>query len=214
MPLLDISDVFGTVEYQPENFLLEFIRHFEIPVHLAAFALQPIVMWIKTSMKKKTLLIWCRTGEVQVRYEFKGIFVLPKRACGNTACRVHVSIQRKASATSQMLRFCSQAGILQVAEWQSPVASLHALYRRSAIQSRWRNTHNSNVRADENPHATVERRFQLGFSVSVWCAVLHDKLIGSFILESRFPREAHLRFLQEELHRLLVNVPLNKRGCM
>jgi len=71
------------------------------------------------------------------------------------------------------------------------------------------NTHNSHVWADENPHATVESNFQLRFSVNVWCAVLDDQLIGLLILEGRLTGEAYLRFLQEELPRLLEDVPLN-----
>ena len=66
--------------------------------------------------------------------------------------------------------------------------------------------------ADENPHATVESKFQLRFSGNVWCAVLDEQLIGSFILEGRLTREAYLRFLEEELPRFLEDVPLNKRG--
>ena len=76
------------------------------------------------------------------------------------------------------------------------------------------NTHNSHVWADENPHATVESNFQLRFSVNVWCAVLDDQLIGPLILEGRLTGEAYLRFLQEELPRLLEDVPLNKQGRM
>jgi len=66
----------------------------------------------------------------------------------------------------------------------------------------------------ENPYATVESNIQLHFSVSVWCAVLDDQLIGPFILEVRLTGEAYLRFLREELPRLLEDVPLNKRGRM
>ena len=76
------------------------------------------------------------------------------------------------------------------------------------------NAHNSHVWADENPHATVESNFQQRFSVNEWCAVLDDQLIGPFILEGRLTREAYLRFLQEELPRLLEDVPLNKQGRM
>jgi len=76
------------------------------------------------------------------------------------------------------------------------------------------NTHNSHVWADENPHATVESNFQQRFSVNVWCAVLDDQLIGPFILEGRLTGEMYLRLLQEELPRLLEDVPLNKRGRM
>ena len=60
----------------------------------------------------------------------------------------------------------------------------------------------------------MESNLQLHFSVNVWCAVLDDQLIGPFILESRLTGEAYLRFLQEELPRLLEDVPLNKRGRM
>ena len=74
------------------------------------------------------------------------------------------------------------------------------------------NTNNSHVWADENHHATVESNFQLRFSVNVWCAVLDDQLIGPFILETRLTGEAYLRFLQEELPRLLEDVPLNERS--
>ena len=74
------------------------------------------------------------------------------------------------------------------------------------------NTHISHVWADENPHATVERNFQLRFSVNVWFAFLDDQLIEPFILESRLTGGAYLRFLQVELPRLLEDVPLNKRG--
>ena len=43
-------------------------------------------------------------------------------------------------------------------------------------------------------------------------AVLDVQLIGPFILEVRLTGEAYLRFLQEEVPRLLDDVPLNKRG--
>jgi len=76
------------------------------------------------------------------------------------------------------------------------------------------NTHNPHVWADENPHATVERNFQLHVSVNVWCAVLDDQLIGPFVLEGRLTGEVYLRFLQEELPQLLEDVPLNKRGLI
>ena len=64
------------------------------------------------------------------------------------------------------------------------------------------NTHNSHVWADENPHASVESNFQR-FNVNVWCAVLDDELIGPFILEGRLARQTYVRFLQEELPRIL-----------
>ena len=110
---------------------------------------------------------------------------------------------------SQRLKFC---------KWLSGSRQLHRyiLFTDEAQFNRdgFNNTHNSHVWADENPHATVESNFQLRFSVNVWCAVLYDQLIGPFVLEGRLTGEAYLRFLHEELPRLLEDVSLNKRGRM
>jgi len=103
---------------------------------------------------------------------------------------------------------------LEFCKWLNDSCKLHryilftdeSQFNRDGVN----NTHNSHVWADEYPHATVESNFQLCFSVNVWCAVLDDQLIGPFILEARLTGEAYLRFLQEELHRLLEDVPLNK----
>ena len=65
------------------------------------------------------------------------------------------------------------------------------------------NTLNCHVWADENHHTTVESNFQLRFSVNVWFAVLDYQLIGPFILEGRLTGDAYLKFLQEELPRIL-----------
>ena len=82
MPQLNISNVFGTVEYQTEVCLLEFTRHCEIPVHFPAFALQPNVVLMKASMKRKALFRWYRTVHVRVREELQDVFVFPTRQCG------------------------------------------------------------------------------------------------------------------------------------
>ena len=58
---------------------------------------------------------------------------VPHMSVENTACRGHVSVPRAVSATSRTWRFSCEAELLQVAQWQSPVASLHHVYRRSAI---------------------------------------------------------------------------------
>ena len=125
----------------------------------------------------------------------------------NTACRGHVPIPRAASATSRIWQFC---------KWLNGNRQLHryilftdvAQFNRDGVTK----THNCHVWTDENPRATVESNFQLRFSVNVWCAVLDDQLIGPFFLEGRLTGEAYLRFLQEELPRILGDVPLNKRG--
>jgi len=76
---------------------------------------------------------------------------------------------------------------LEFCKWLNGSRQLHryilftdrAQFNRDGVN----NTHNSHVWADENPHTTVESNFQLCFSVTVWCAVLDDQLIGPFILE-------------------------------
>jgi hypothetical protein len=59
-------------------------------------------------------------------------------------------------------------------------------------------TYYSQLRGDENPHATVESNIQQHFSVNAWCAVLNVQLICPFILEGRLTGEVYLRFVQEE----------------
>lgn len=76
------------------------------------------------------------------------------------------------------------------------------------------NTHNCHVWSDENPHATVESNFQHKFSVNVWCGMVDGYLIGPFILENRLTGDNYLNFLQNELHGLLEDVPLNIRMQM
>jgi len=102
---------------------------------------------------------------------------------------------------------------LEFCKWLNGSHKLHrynlftdeAQFKRDSVN----NTHNSHVWADENHHATVESNFQLRLIVNVWCAVLDVQLIGPIILEGRLTGEVYLKFLQEELPRLLEDVPLN-----
>jgi len=107
---------------------------------------------------------------------------------------------------------------LELCKWLNGSCQLHryTLFTNEVQFNRdgLNNTHNSYVWANENPHATVESNFQLRFGGNVWCAGLDYQLIGPFILEGRLTGEAYLRFLQEELPRLLEDVPLNKQGRM
>jgi len=50
----EYQQLFRTVEYQTGECLHEFTKHCEIPVNLPAFALQPRVLLMKASMKKKS----------------------------------------------------------------------------------------------------------------------------------------------------------------
>ena len=152
---------------------------------------------------------------MRVREELRDVFVFPTRECGKhcmqSACILY-HVQRE-----QHLGPGDFAERLEFCKWLNGSRELHR-YILFADESQFNrdgvnNAHNSHVWADENPHATVESNFQR-FSVTEWCAVLDDQLIGPFILEGRLTREAYLRFLQEELPRLLEYVPLNKRGRM
>ena len=53
VPELNTSDLFRTVECQPEECLLQFTGHCDIQVHLPTFVLRPSRRFVKMSMKKK-----------------------------------------------------------------------------------------------------------------------------------------------------------------
>jgi hypothetical protein len=60
----------------------------------------------------------------------------------------------------------------------------------------------------------VETNFQQRFIVNVWCGIIDDQVIGSFILEYRLIGQSYLAFLQNELTELLEDVPLATRVGM
>jgi hypothetical protein len=132
---------------------------------------------------------------------WKDVFMFPNRECGEhhkqEACIHTMCSECNISALAIFLRGWNFAsGSMAVA----------GCIVTSCVLTK-RNSHNFHVWADENPHATVESNFQLCFSVNVLCAVLDNQLIGPLILDGRLTGEAYLRFLQEELHRLLEDVP-------
>jgi len=173
-------------------------------------------MLMKASMKKKALFKWYRAVHVRLREELQDVFVFPTRVWRtlHTEGMYPYHVQQ-----GQHLRLGDFAERLEFCKLLNGSRQLHRyiLFTNEAQFNRdgLNNTHNSHVWAGENPHATVESNFQLRFSVNVWCAVLDDQLIAPpFILEGRLTGEAYLRFLQEELTRLLEDVPLNKRDLL
>ena len=166
--------------------------------------MQPSVMLMRASMKK-ALFRWYRAVHMRVREELQDVFVFSTRECGEHCMqKAHVRTT------------CSEFNILDLVillrGWNFPSGSMAVasciityclLTKHKLITNSVSNTHISHVRADENPHATVESNFQLRFSVNVWCVVLDDHLIGPFILEILLTGEAYLTFLQEELSQLL-----------
>jgi len=87
----DGNSVHAVAEYQ-RNFpnrristrrvFTRFTRHCEIPVHFPEFALQPSMVLMEASMKKKALFRWYRAVHVRVREELQDVFVFPTRQCG------------------------------------------------------------------------------------------------------------------------------------
>ena len=73
------------------------------------------------------------------------------------------------------------------------------------------NTRNSHLWGRDNPHGTIESNYQHRFSVSVWCGVIGDQLIGPYIFPQRLTGAIYANFLRDELPALLENVPLQTR---
>lgn len=71
------------------------------------------------------------------------------------------------------------------------------------------NIHNMHYWSDENPHHTVIRNHQYGFSINVWAGIIDNYLIGPFRLPGRLTGELYRNFLENELNTLLEDVPLD-----
>jgi len=54
----------------------------------------------------------------------------------------------------------------------------------------------------------VETKFQRRFSISVWCGMIDDMLIGPVILDDRMIGQNYLDFLQYGLPEQIEDVPL------
>jgi len=77
-----------------------------------------------------------------------------------------------------------------------------------------KNTRNSHRWSHENPHGTVEKKFQRRFSINMWCGMIDDMLIGPVILDDRMTGQNYLDLLQNELPKQLEDVPLATRIAM
>lgn len=76
------------------------------------------------------------------------------------------------------------------------------------------NLHNMHHWSDENPHQTVIRSHQYGFSINVWAAIIDNYLIGPFRLPNRLTGALYRNFLENDLNTLLEDVPLAIIGRM
>jgi hypothetical protein len=73
------------------------------------------------------------------------------------------------------------------------------------------NSQNSYLWSSDSPHGTVEKAFQHELSVNVWCSLIRDQLIGSFVLEQHLTADNYLNFLMNELLLLMGDMPLETR---
>ena len=70
------------------------------------------------------------------------------------------------------------------------------------------NSHNSHVWDFVNPKATGVFRHQHRFTINVWAGIVHDHLIGLYLLPNRLGGENYIIFICDIFPELLENVPL------
>ena len=73
------------------------------------------------------------------------------------------------------------------------------------------NYHNYHSWHQNNPHVIHESHRQHRYTVNVWAGIVHNQLIGSYILPERLTGNVYKIFLEEVLPGLLDNVPLGIR---
>lgn len=79
-----------------------------------------------------------------------------------------------------------------------------SVYGRVRFYPRERfNIHNSHASVSTRPHATHPHSFQRWFSVNVWAGILHDQLVGPYLLPHRLDGESYNTFLRVVLPELL-----------
>jgi hypothetical protein len=76
------------------------------------------------------------------------------------------------------------------------------------------NVHNNHEWQLDNPHVIREHGYQQRYSVNVWAGIVHNQIIGPYILPSRLTGNVYRIFLEEVLPGLLENVPLDIRRRM
>ena len=74
------------------------------------------------------------------------------------------------------------------------------------------NSQNLHTWYHDKPHGTSVTKFQRRFSVNVWCGLLGNKLIGTFVFDSNLTGNTHEVFLRNELPGLLEDIPLMIRS--
>ncbi|GFX20077.1 uncharacterized protein TNCV_1436371 [Trichonephila clavipes] len=71
------------------------------------------------------------------------------------------------------------------------------------------NMHNSHLWEHVNPHGTITHDYQERFSINVWAGIVHNNLVGPYILHSRLIGRTYNIFLQEVLPELFWSMFLH-----
>src|SRR5215469_7471821 len=87
-------------------------------------------------------------------------------------------------------------------------------YEASFTRDGVNNLRNVHMWSHDNPHETSVTNFQRRFTVNVWCGVLGNKLIGTFVFDNNLTGNAYEVFLRNELPGLLEDIPLMIRSQM
>ncbi|KAJ8869741.1 hypothetical protein PR048_028749 [Dryococelus australis] len=74
--------------------------------------------------------------------------------------------------------------------------------------------HNSRVWAEENPLATFVTLHQVRFSVNMWAGIVHDDLVGQYMLPARLDDRVYQLLVQYTLPKLLEDAQLMTRDRM
>jgi hypothetical protein len=72
-------------------------------------------------------------------------------------------------------------------------------------------TRNSHSWGCDNPHGTVESKYQHLFFVNVWCGVTGEQLTGPYIFLQYLTGDTYAISLQDKLPTVLENVPVQTR---
>jgi DDE superfamily endonuclease/Helix-turn-helix domain (DUF4817) len=65
--------------------------------------------------------------------------------------------------------------------------------------------------ANENPHISVERKRQGRYGINVWCAIMHNRIIGPVFFHQNLTSDVYVNILRDNLEPFLDNMPLNER---
>jgi hypothetical protein len=97
-----------------------------------------------------------------------------------------------------------------VGGWNSAIGLMHipAMFTKVQFTHDGISTKNSHLWAYDKLHGTVESNFQHCFSVSVWCSIIGDQLIGPYIFPHHLTSDIYTGFFQHEVLALVENIPL------